>query len=81
MGIVFGFGVGAALEARFINFSTKIPRNTRILRAVVGLVVALVLYFAFTALFDLVTLGAVFAFTLRFIKYILVGLFGAFFWG
>lgn len=78
MGVVFGFSVGAALEARFIDFSTDVSRNTRILRAVVGLVIAFVLYFALTALFGLFTLSAVFAFTLRFIKYILVGLFGAF---
>ncbi len=78
MGVVFGFGVGAALEARYIDFSTEVSRKTRILRVVVGLVVALVLYFALTVFFDLFTLGAVLAFTLRFIKYILVGFFGAF---
>jgi membrane-associated phospholipid phosphatase len=78
MGVVFGFGVGAALEDRYIKFSTDIPRNTRIIRVVVGLVVATILYFALTALFGLYTLSAVFVFTLRFIKYVLVGLFGAF---
>ncbi len=78
MGIVFGFGVGAALERQFINFSTDVSGTTRILRAVMGLVIAIVLSFALTTLFGLFTLSAVFAFTLRFIKYGLVGFFGAF---
>ena len=78
MGVVFGFGVGAVLEAQFINFSTDVSRNTRILRAIVGLVIAFALYFPLTALFGMFTLSPVFAFTLRFTKYVLVGLFGAF---
>lgn len=78
MGIVFGFGVGAALETRYINFSTEISRNTRITRAVIGLVVSVVLYFVFRYLFGLFDFGAVINFTLRFTRYVIAGFFGAF---
>lgn len=76
MGVVFGFGVGAALEPRYINFETDVPRNTKIIRAVIGLILAIILFFAFTFAFELLAIGDIFAF--RFLKYIIVGFFGAF---
>jgi membrane-associated phospholipid phosphatase len=76
MGVVFGFGTGVALETHYVNLKMDVPRNTRILRAVVGLIIALVLYVAFSAIFDLLSIGDLFA--IRFVKYAIVGFFGAF---
>jgi hypothetical protein len=45
---------------------------------VIGLVIAIVLYFVLRFLFGLFDLGAVINFTLRFTRYVIVGLFGAF---
>lgn len=78
MGVLFGFGAGAILEDRFVQFDTAIDQNKRIFRAIIGLVIALVAFFALDLGFDL--LGATFLlhYALRFIKYTIVGFFGAF---
>jgi membrane-associated phospholipid phosphatase len=76
MGVVFGFGAGVALETHYVNLKMDVPKNTKILRAVVGLIIALVLYFAFTAIFQLLDIGDFFV--VRFVKYAIVGFFGAF---
>ena len=76
MGVVFGFGTGVALETHYVNLKMDVPRNTKILRAVLGLIIALVLYFAFTVIFGLIGIAELFA--ARFVKYALVGFFGAF---
>ncbi|MFX1561751.1 MAG: phosphatase PAP2 family protein [Promethearchaeota archaeon] len=76
MGVVFGFGVGATLEAHYINFETDVPRNTKIIRAILGLIIAIVLYYAFSFVFELLVINEIFVF--RFIKYIIVGFAGAF---
>jgi len=76
MGVVFGFGVGATLETHYINFDTDVPRNTKIIRAILGIIIAIVLYSAFTLVFELFTVNEIFAF--RFLKYIIVSFSGAF---
>jgi membrane-associated phospholipid phosphatase len=76
MGVVFGFGTGVALEMHYVNLKMDVPRNTKILRAVLGLVIALVLYFAFNVIFGFIGIAELFA--ARFVKYALVGFFGAF---
>ncbi len=78
MGVLFGFGSGAALEARYIRFSTEIPQNIRTRRAIFGLIIALVVYYIFDFGFDLLNAFFLFHYGLRFIKYALVGFFGAF---
>jgi membrane-associated phospholipid phosphatase len=76
MGVVFGFGTGVALETHYVNLKMDVPRNTKILRAVLGLIIALVLYFTFTVIFGFIGIAELFA--ARFVKYALVGFFGAF---
>lgn len=76
MGVVFGFGAGVALETHFVDLKMDVPKNTKILRAVVGLIIALVLYFAFSAVFELLNVADLFA--VRFVKYAIIGFFGAF---
>jgi len=76
MGVILGFGAGSALEERYVSFSTDMPRNTLILRAILGLVVALIVYFGFSTILELLAVADIFA--VRFIKYIIVGFTGAF---
>ncbi|MFX1563426.1 MAG: phosphatase PAP2 family protein, partial [Promethearchaeota archaeon] len=79
MGVVFGFSVGATLEARYINFEIDVPRNTKIIRAIISLILAIILFYAFDIVFDILTISFAFlAFTFRFLKYVIVGFFGAF---
>lgn len=78
MGIVFGFSVGVIAEHRYVNFTTIVPRNTKILRAALGVIIALVAYYALTAAFSFVPAIPLLQYSTRFIKYILVGFFGAF---
>jgi len=76
MGVVLGFGAGSVLEERYISFSTDIPRNTLIIRAILGLAIALIIYFVLSAVLDFLAIADIFA--IRFIKYIIVGFAGAF---
>jgi membrane-associated phospholipid phosphatase len=76
MGVVFGFGAGVALETHYVDLKMGVSRNTKILRAVVGIIIALVAYFAFSAIFGVLHISELFA--IRFIKYAIVGFFGAF---
>ncbi len=78
MGIVFGFCTGLIPEKRYVDFSTKVSRNTKIIRAILGVFVAFIIYFALTAGFSLIPGLPLLDYTARFIRYIIVGFFGAF---
>jgi membrane-associated phospholipid phosphatase len=78
MGVVFGFSIGIVLEKRYVGFSTTVSKNTKVLRAIIGIVIALVMYYALDAVFSFIPALSLLAFSTRFIRYILLGFFGAF---
>jgi uncharacterized membrane-anchored protein len=78
MGVVVGFSAGLVLEKRHVNFSTDVSRDTKIVRAILGVVVALLIYYALSAAFSLLPAIPLVQYSARFIRYILVGFFGAF---
>jgi membrane-associated phospholipid phosphatase len=78
MGVVVGFSAGLVLEKRHVNFSTDVSRNIKILRAVLGVIVALLIYYALSAAFSLIPALPLVHYSTRFIRYIFVGFFGAF---
>jgi hypothetical protein len=78
MGVVVGFSVGLVMEKRYVNFSTEISRNTKIVRAILGVIIALPIYYALSAAFSLLPTFPLVHYSARFIRYILVGFFGAF---
>jgi len=78
MGIVCGFSVGLVLEKRYVNFQTDVSRNTKVLRAILGIIVALFTYFALSAVFSVIPALPLLEYSTRFIRYLLVGFFGAF---
>jgi membrane-associated phospholipid phosphatase len=78
MGIVVGFSAGLVLEKRYVNFSTDVSKNTKVIRAIVGVFIALVIYFGLSIGFSLIPALPLLHYSTRFIRYILVGFFGAF---
>jgi membrane-associated phospholipid phosphatase len=78
MGVVFGFSAGLVLEKRYVNFTMDISRDTKIIRAILGVVIAILVYYALSAGFSLIPTFPLLSYTTRFIRYILVGFFGAF---
>ena len=78
MGVVVGFSAGLVMEKRYVDFSTDVSRNTKIIRAVLGVIVAFVIYYALSAVFSLLPAFPLVHYSTRFIRYILVGFFGAF---
>lgn len=78
MGVVFGFGVGVMLESRFINFTTEVTWKTKGIRTILGFVLALIIYYLLTFAFSFTAIIPLLHYSTRFIKYILVGFFGAF---
>ncbi len=78
MGVVFGFSVGATMEKQYVNFSTDVKKTTKINRAILGIFIALITYYALTAAFSLIPTISLLEYTLRFIKYIIIGFFGSF---
>ncbi len=78
MGVVAGFSLGLILEKRYVNFKTDISRNTKIIRAVLGILVAFLIYFGLSAAFSILPTLHLLDYSTRFIRYLLVGFFGAF---
>ena len=78
MGVVAGFSIGLILEKRYVDFQTGISRNTKIIRAVLGVIVAFFIYFALSAGFSLLPSVPLLDYSARFFRYLLVGFFGAF---
>ncbi|MHA2427372.1 MAG: hypothetical protein ACXADB_05040, partial [Candidatus Hermodarchaeia archaeon] len=78
MGVVVGFSAGLVLEKRFVNFQTEVSRNTKIIRAILGVIIAFLIYFALSAVFSLLPSVPLLNYSTRFLRYLLVGLFGAF---
>jgi hypothetical protein len=78
MGVIFGFSVGLILETRYVNFSTKVTKNTRIIRAFLGILIALIVYYALSMAFSIIPAYPLLSYSARFIRYSLVGFFGAF---
>ncbi|MFW9832061.1 MAG: phosphatase PAP2 family protein [Candidatus Thorarchaeota archaeon] len=78
MGLIFGFSIGITAESRYVNFSTNVPRNTKMFRALFGVIIALAVYYSITAAFAFIPLIPLLHFITQFIKYILIGFFGAF---
>jgi membrane-associated phospholipid phosphatase len=78
MGVVGGFSVGLVLEKRYVNFQINVSKNTKIIRAIIGLIIAFLIYFALSAAFSLLPSLPLLSYSTRFLRYLLVGLFGAF---
>jgi membrane-associated phospholipid phosphatase len=78
MGVVFGFSLGLILERRYVNFHTTVSRNTKVLRAILGIIVAILTYSILSMAFSLFPALPLLEYTTRFIRYILVGFFAAF---
>ena len=78
MGVITGFSMGLVLEKRYVNFQTSISRNTKVIRAGLGLIVAFIIYFSLSTGFSLLPTVPLLEYTARFIRYLLVGFFGAF---
>jgi membrane-associated phospholipid phosphatase len=78
MGVVFGFGVGAMLETKYVGFTTDIPRRQKISRGLIGIIVALIVFYVLDFAFDLLPMVPLLHFSMRFAKYLIVGFFGAF---
>lgn len=78
MGVVFGFSVGAMLETKYVNFSTNLPRRSKLLRGVIGIIIALIVFYILDFTFDLLPMIPLLHFSMRFVKYLIVGFFGAF---
>jgi membrane-associated phospholipid phosphatase len=78
MGVIVGFSLGLILEKRYVNFEINVKRNTKIIRAILGVVIALLIYFALSMAFSLLPALPLLDYTTRFIRYLLIGLFGAF---
>jgi sphingosine-1-phosphate phosphatase 2 len=78
MGVVFGFSAGLVLEKWYVNFTMDISRNTKIIRAILGVVVAILVSYTLSAGFSLIPTFPLLSYTTRFVRYILVGFFGAF---
>ena len=78
MGVVAGFSAGLVLEKRYVSFQTDVSRNTKIIRAIIGVIVAFLIYFALSATFSLLPSLPLLSYSTQFLRYLLVGLFGAF---
>ena len=78
MGVVVGFSAGLVLEKRYVNFQTEVSRKTKIIRAILGVIVAFLIYFTLSAVFSLLPSVPLLSYSTRFLRYLLVGLFGAF---
>ncbi len=78
MGVVVGFSVGIVLEKQHVGFSMAVSKNTKVVRAIMGIIIALVLYYTLSAVFALIPAIPLLDYSTRFIRYILVGFFGAF---
>jgi hypothetical protein len=78
MGVVFGFGVGVMLEAKYVNFTTNIPRRPKLIRGLIGIIIALIVFYVLDFAFDLLPMIPLLHFSMRFVKYLIVGFFGAF---
>jgi membrane-associated phospholipid phosphatase len=78
MGVVVGFSAGLVLEKRYVNFQTDVSRNTKIIRAILGVLISFIIYFALSAVFSLLPSISLLSYSARFLRYLLVGLFGAF---
>ena len=78
MGVVFGFSLGLILETRYINFSTEVSKNTRLFRAILGVLLGLTIYYGLSMAFSLLPVYPLLSYSARFIRYSLVGFVGAF---
>jgi hypothetical protein len=78
MGVVLGFSLGLILENRYVNFSTDVSKNTRVFRAILGVSIGLIIYYALSMSFSLLPVYPLLDYSARFIRYTLVGFFGAF---
>jgi membrane-associated phospholipid phosphatase len=78
MGVVFGFSLGLILETRYVNFSTAVSRNTRLFRAILGVLIGLIIYYGLSTAFSLLPAYSLLNYSARFIRYTLVGFVGAF---
>lgn len=78
MGVVLGFSAGLVMEKRHVDFSTDVSRNTKVVRAILGIIIAILIYYALSAAFSLLPAFPLVHYSTRFIRYTLVGFFGAF---
>ena len=78
MGVVFGFNVGAMLETKYVNFTTEVSRRSKFIRGVIGIIIALIVFYILDSAFDLFPLISLLHFPMRFVKYLIVGFFAAF---
>ena len=78
MGVVFGFSLGLILETRYVNFSTEVSKNTRIFRAILGVLLGLTIYYGLSMAFSLLPVYPLLSYSARFIRYTIVGFIGAF---
>ena len=78
MGVVFGFSLGLILETRYVNFSTDVSKNTRIFRAIFGVLIGLIIYYGLSMAFSLFPAYPLISYSTRFLRYTLVGFVGAF---
>lgn len=77
MGVVFGFSVGGMLETKYVNFTTAVPRGTKFVRGVIGIIIAIIVFYVLDFAFDLLPLLPLLHFSMRFVKYLIVGFFAA----
>ncbi len=78
MGVIFGFSLGLILETRYVNFSTAVSKNTRVFRAILGVLLGLTIYYGLSMAFSLIPLSPLLSYSARFIRYTIVGFVGAF---
>ncbi|MFX1301536.1 MAG: phosphatase PAP2 family protein [Promethearchaeota archaeon] len=78
MGVVFGFSLGLIFETRYVNFSTEVSKNTRIFRAILGVLLGLTIYYGLSMAFSLLPMYPLLSYSARFIRYTIVGFVGAF---
>jgi len=78
MGVVFGFSLGLILETRYVNFSTEVSKNTRIFRAILGVLLGLTIYYGLSMAFSLLPVYPLLSYSARFMRYTIVGFVGAF---
>ncbi|MFX1509566.1 MAG: phosphatase PAP2 family protein [Promethearchaeota archaeon] len=78
MGIVVGFSIGLVLEKHYVNFEINVKQSIKIIRAILGVIIAFLIYFILSIAFSFLPTLPLLEYSARFIRYLLVGLFGAF---
>lgn len=78
-GLILGGGIGIMLERLMVNFSTEGTLSQRLKRFLPGIIIAMLAFYGFRALFSLMLSGEENAFMemiLRFVRYSLLGFIG-----